>query len=359
MTKKLSTYTINKNNNLNLIRFIAASLVLFSHSFVLRYGSLDMEPIRPFIGLSLGHIAVDIFFVISGFLVTGSYYSKRNICDFLWARILRVYPALIVAMLFCVFIVGFYFTEYSFLHYFSSVETYKFLIKNSVLFFGVDYHLPGVFIDLPYARAINGSLWTLPHEVRMYIVLAFTLSLVSCVTKKPHLKHFKWVVLIVCIIICLLNILNYFYIFFQESSFRLLLMFVIGVTFFAWKEKIILSFNFTLFSLLILFFSSLNKDLFFITYSVLLPFILFYFAYVPSGLVRKFNYVGDYSYGIYIYAFPIQQSIIAIEPNISFVTLIVVSFFVTLALSVISWHLIEKKFVRFRLNVNNEKREVD
>jgi peptidoglycan/LPS O-acetylase OafA/YrhL len=91
--------------------------------------------------------------------------------------------------------------------------------------------------------------------------------------------------------------------------------------------------------------SVINKDFYFIVYCLLLPFLVFYSAYVPSGYIRKFNRYGDYSYGMYIYAFPVQQSAAALIPNISVTTMIVVSFGVTLFLSMLSWHLIEKRLL--------------
>jgi peptidoglycan/LPS O-acetylase OafA/YrhL len=92
----------------------------------------------------------------------------------------------------------------------------------------------------------------------------------------------------------------------------------------------------------------MNKDLFFIVYSLFLPYIIFYIVYVPSGQIRKFNIMGDYSYGIYIYAFPIQQTMAALVPGISVTTMIVYSFGFTLIMSILSWHLIEKRFLKMK-----------
>jgi len=106
----LSKYTNNRDNNFNLIRFLAASLVLYSHSFSLAIGTVYAEPFKISLGLTLGTIAVDIFFITSGFLIASSFFEKNNIIAFVWARILRIYPALIIALIFCVFMVGLFFT---------------------------------------------------------------------------------------------------------------------------------------------------------------------------------------------------------------------------------------------------------
>ena len=130
MSRALSTYTTSRDNNFNLIRFVAALLVLHSHSFALALGSGDAEPLRNTIGMTWGIIAVDIFFITSGFLITSSYFARNNLLFFAWARILRIYPALIAAILFCVFIVGLWFTTHSAWEYLTSGQTLKFLLKN-------------------------------------------------------------------------------------------------------------------------------------------------------------------------------------------------------------------------------------
>ena len=169
--KLLSEYTVGRNNNFNLIRFAAAFMVLFSHSFVLIFGREGYEPLKSIIGFSLGDIAVDIFFIISGFLVTASLLLRNNLIAFAWNRFLRIYPALIIAVLFSVFIVGGLFTTLSTIDYLSDSETYKFLIKNTTLVFGSHIYLFHVFENAPYKNALNAPLWTLPWEVRMYGLL--------------------------------------------------------------------------------------------------------------------------------------------------------------------------------------------
>lgn len=348
MATLLSKYTISRDNNFNLIRFIAALLVLFSHSFALSTGSGDAEPLRAMIGMTWGSVAVDIFFITSGFLITSSYISRNNIIAFVWARFLRIYPALIMAVIFCVFFVGLWFTTLNTWEYLLNPQTHKFILKNSVLFFGVEYQLPGVFNDVPWKNAVNGSLWTLPYEVKMYVILAFVLSIVVYLGKWTTFITFKNALFLIGLFSIILYIANHFQPVLPEQFVKLFYMFFIGAAFYVWRDRIRLSSTWFFIALSLLLVSTINKDVCFIFYCFLLPYLIFYVAYVPSGYVRKFNSIGDYSYGIYIYAFPVQQSMAAIIPDISVSTMIAYSFSITLILSVFSWHLIEKRFLRMK-----------
>jgi peptidoglycan/LPS O-acetylase OafA/YrhL len=85
-----------------------------------------------------------------------------------------------------------------------------------------------------------------------------------------------------------------------------------------------------------------NKDIFFVVYVLTIAYILFYIAYISSGLIRKYNQVGDYSYGVYIYAFPVQQSVAALVPGISVLSMLLIAAPVTLLLAAFSWHFLER-----------------
>ena len=348
MKTVLSKYTKSRDNNFNLIRFIAASLVLYSHSFALVTGSGDAEPLRNSIGMTFGTIAVDIFFITSGFLIAGSFFGRNNIFAFVWARVLRIFPALIAAVAFCTFAIGLFFTTESASEYLANKETYRYFLKNITLFFGVEYNLPGVFENTPHKYAVNGSIWTLPYEVEMYAYLAIIGSILLYFQKWFNSNYLKSIFLCIAIIAVSANIVNHFQPFIDDKLIRLFSLFFTGSAFYIWRDNIYLSLKIFLLLVILLSISIVEKEVFLIVYSISIAYLIFYIAYVPAGIIRNFNKVGDYSYGIYIYAYPVQQSIAALIPDVSIPMMIVLSFFITFILSFLSWHLIEKKALKMK-----------
>ena len=163
----------SRDNNFNLLRFVAASLVILSHSFALAGGTGTAEPPSSLIGVSFGTIGVYIFFTASGFLITMSYYARHDLLAFLWARFLRIFPALAVCALLSAFVLGLAFTTNGMGSYLNLSSTYKYVINNTLLLpLGFQETLPGVFLGNPFPLVVNGSLWTLPVELRIYLIVA-------------------------------------------------------------------------------------------------------------------------------------------------------------------------------------------
>ena len=171
-SRPLSEYAVGRDNNFNLIRLMAALSVLFSHSVA----ALGLPSSREFffdhLGLSLAEMAVDVFFVTSGFLVAGSLVNRGDVIAFLWARALRIYPAIWVMLILTVFVLAPALTTLSLADYFTSAKTHEYFVKCATLIGGVRYSLPGVFETMPLHGEFNGSLWTLPIELRLYCYLA-------------------------------------------------------------------------------------------------------------------------------------------------------------------------------------------
>lgn len=350
----LASLAQGRNNNFNLIRLIAAFAVLFSHSFSLATGLWDSEPLRNSLGITPGMIAVDIFFIASGFLVTGSLISRNNVIGFAVARILRIYPALIIMVL-ITGIFGAFYTSLSPSSYYNASIFWTYILKNISLVTGLTNNLPGVFTQNPIKNAVNGSLWTLIYEIKMYILLAIIWT-----TLKPlPINKIRAFSLIVALFALCARIMHFFGHYntnvINNELARLSFMFFCGSVFYMAKDHIKLSHS--IFAILItaLTLSSTNKELFFITYQFTISYLLFYIAYIPKGVILKYNKIGDYSYGIYIYAFPIQQALLASQPGISIEGLFLSSSAITLIFAILSWHFIECKAMKLKFRPSSKQ----
>jgi len=166
----------SRTNHFDVIRLIASILVVFSHSFNLSHGKVLGKQYEPLMQLSrgkitLGGIAVLVFFVISGFLITASFDKDKNLLSFFRKRCLRIYPGLIVVVILTAFVLGPLMTELPLWDYFKNPETYSYLLNN-IGFIRYQDFLPGVFQYNIVPNYINGSLWTLKYELLCYISTA-------------------------------------------------------------------------------------------------------------------------------------------------------------------------------------------
>ena len=343
----LSKHVGSRDNNFNLIRVLAASAVLITHGFALSVGSREAEPQIAGLGMTMGSVAVDVFFVTSGFLVTASLLSRGHLVAFLCSRFLRIYPALIVAVLLSVFGVGLFFTSQSVSSYLGDPQTLRYLTKNVSLFFGVTSTLPGVFADNPYQAAVNGSLWTRPYEVWMYAILA-TIWALGRLLDGENSRLFERVTVFLACASVALNIFAHFVWDYDSKFLPLFSMFFSGTAYFIQRDKVPSS------PILFVSLSGITicalsiQDALFVAYTLFLPYCLLFLAYVQYMPLLKFNLLGDYSYGIYIYAFPVQQSIAALIPKITVLHLFIISFSITAIVAVLSWHFIEKGALRLK-----------
>lgn len=333
---RLSDFTQGRDNNFNLIRLTAAYAVLVSHSFALPLQPGAADPALGLLGMTLSSIAVDVFFLTSGFLVTASLLNRQCTIEFVWARVLRIFPALLAMLLLTVFGLGLFFTSLPWPDYLADPKLYKYLTKCLTLLAGVAYELPGVFEGNPYTKAVNGSLWSMPFELRLYAILA-GLWLILRIIPRFRAPAFKLAILGGVGLAGVAVGLHQFGIIKHGGQFaKLALMFFTGGSFFILKEKIRLSWPVFYGLLAILALAAFHKPIFFCVYLATLPYLLFFAAYVPSGLIRHYNQWGDYSYGIYIYAFPVQQSTIALLPGVSVLSVVLISSGMTLLFAMLS-----------------------
>lgn len=339
-----------RKNNLDFIRFFAATLVVFSHAFPLSTGNNKTE---PFYLLSngqstLGHIAVLVFFVTSGFLITQSYERNPDIIRYTKARILRLFPGLAFYMILITFIIGPIITSIPLNDYFSDKSTFTYLLN--VLLWPFSNQLPGVFDNNIYANSINGSLWSLKYEFLFYILVAL-LGLAKILNRTS-------VIILTSISIVLslsplpfgelISLVPYMFNYFGA-----------GMLIYLFRKKIPLSGILALLSFITLT-ASLFVGYFNELFIVFGSYLIIYLSYSSKVKVHNFSKYGDFSYGIYIFAFPIQQIIVSLNhgemlPIMNFL----ISFPFILIIAVVSWYLVEKRALKLNyINVTSVEKKL-
>ncbi len=339
--RRLSDYAVGRDNNFTLLRFSAAMTVLFAHSV----SALGLPPEREFfyqrIGFSLGEMGLDMLFVTSGFLVTASLLSRQDLIGYLWARVLRVYPALWVMLILTVFVLAPALTSLPRAEYYASAQTWDYFRKCATLIGGIRYSLPGVFETVPLKNEFNGSLWTMPIEVRMYLYLAAGWVVFAVV---PGLRLRALSILSPLAALIFLGIILYGRLgggALNGANIRVF-MYLYGSSLFMWRAKVPMSAALMLAILVALVSASFDKSVFFVVYACTLPLLVLHLVYLPRGPIRAFNNWGDLSYGVYIYAFPVQQTLALAFPGMSLLAMMASSATVSCGIGAISWNLLEK-----------------
>lgn len=327
----LGSVADGRDNNLNLLRLMAALGVFVSHTVLVTQG-MDAVPTAMW---RLGTFSVWVFFAISGFLIAASFERRTSFAQFLGARCLRIFPALLVCILLTAFVIGPWQSVLPLGAYLGDAQTYRFVLGNASLFWETK-ELPGVFGDHPVAYA-QITFWTLKHEVLCYLVLAF-IGLAGALASRRRFAIVFGIALAAWILV--LNAGPEVPVAITRFG-ALAFVFLLGAGAYVFRDHVPLSIEL----LLALLFATW---LFWWTpaFHVLLPLTLAYGAlwagYVPSGSIRGFNRVGDYSYGLYIFGVPVQQLLVATLGEHSPVENLVYGLLPALCLAVLSWHLIEK-----------------
>lgn len=153
-------------NSFNLLRLLAAIAVIYHHC----YPATGRPPVR-WMDTNPGELGVAVFFVVSGYLVTASLQRSTSIRDYLMKRILRVEPALLVSVAVTALVIGAALTTLPLATYFRSPQVYLYVVRNALMY-PVTYDLPGVFANNPLPHIVNASLWTLRLEFSCYLGLA-------------------------------------------------------------------------------------------------------------------------------------------------------------------------------------------
>ncbi len=331
----LSDRAGGRDNNFNLIRFAAAAAVLVSHAVPVALGTAVPEPFEESYGVALGTLAVYVFFAISGFLITASFERSSSRTSFVLARVLRIMPGLFASLVIVTWVMGPLVTAIGAGTYLSLSDPAVFFLKNLTMV-NIEYYLPGVFLDNPVSNVV-GSIWTLRHEVFAY-VLVFAIGISGGLASRGRATA----ALLLCLLLQagltrsglpLPRLLDQF--------LTLICPFLAGMAFHVWRSHIPLSWPLLAAALAVFVFLG-DHDAGFWPMVLSLTYITFWTAYVPRGPLLAFNRLGDYSYGIYVYAFPVQGLMVWLLGPQGMWQNVLYSFPPVLFCGILSWHLVEK-----------------
>lgn len=328
--------TTERFRNLETLRLIAASSVIFSHSFLMVDGNESREPLYAATGAIAGGVGVVVFFIISGMLVAQSFERTRNTLDYLWKRFLRIYPAYFVSLI----VVGLFIA----LPYWSGdpkLRTFAHYLFDFGLLHVLGAQPPVQFYPGSMGTVLNGSLWTIPIEVGCYVILAAA-GLFSLLRIGPM------VILFVAGTVCLMLA--------QTQSETYLVNLAWGVPPFAagvlmyllhsrhnWRPRPVLL-------LLCAILLAVEGYMHILIWAGSLPIAVLILGLATTtritlGSAAKF---GDFSYGTYLYGWPIEQVIRATFGTISPWLLTAIAVPLAIAAGALSWHLVEKHALRVK-----------
>ena len=325
-------------NGFDILRLFAAALVIFGHAY-----PLTGQASPGFLGNDVQTIAVKIFFVTSGFLITQSWMSDPSALRFAIRRALRIMPALVVVVLLSVLVLGPALSRFSLPSYFLDPATRQYL-WNVALY--PIYNLPGVFESNTYPIAVNGSLWTLPVEVSMYVMLPFVLGR-NVGSSRLALPVFAILFIALGLAVVRISRPAQPPVFYGTNIVDLLEVaayFQIGAVYAAFGLE---RYSRPLLSICLLVLAGLLIHRFVLAECALM--LLLPFATISVG-TQAFEFArvllgrNDFSYGLYLYGFPVQQTLM----NLSQDRLLPLQNFalalpLALGLAALSWHLVERR----------------
>jgi len=329
-----------RKNNFDLIRLLLALTVFLVHSYDLSLKS-ELKPITFFLNSG---VAINSFFIISGFLVSLSYERSKSTLDYFIKRIRRIYPAYLFVVLICA-LTATALSEVPPNRYFSS-DLVKYLLANLSFLNMLHPELPGVFTD-NHVRAVNGALWSIRFEVTFY----FFIPLIGYIFHR-HSKHLGFLSIFIGIF------LSYVLLDFISAglnnkvlsllAFHLpvqLLCFMCGVLLFHYFDFFDRN-SLRLFLLAVICYI-INKYLRVpILTPVFLSAITIFFA-CNFKYLGNFGRFGDLSYGVYLWHFPVLQTLISLKVfDSNPYAFLLAATMIILVLAFLSWHIIEKPFLK-------------
>jgi peptidoglycan/LPS O-acetylase OafA/YrhL len=348
-------------NNLDCLRLVFAVTVIFSHSYAIgigmqteTYGAASQftEPMLLWSHgqTTFGIIAVDAFFIISGFLIANSFLRSRSLLVYFRKRVARIYPGFVVCMLILALavvpIAGGIFANQSL-----SGRVADFIGRAAILW---NINVWNSFARNPLPNVIDGSVWTIPWEFVCYIGLA--------AAGAAGLLHRRLFVLLTFSLMILYFLVSgaiawigippgtHWVHFFDTHIYVQLrglpVCFVAGTAFYLYRERIPHSNIWAIVAVLVLAASCFVPYTWALCFPLAGTYLIFWFAFHPGVNIHHFARYGDFSYGTYLYAFVVQQLIVqALGHTVRPVALFLFATPPSIIMGILSWYGVERWFL--------------
>ena len=337
-----------RDNNLDLVRLICAVLVLFGHGFIIFTNEPnDPNPLIAFI-YNAQQIGLDVFFILSGFLISASALRTQDALTFWISRIARIVPGLLVVSVFCAIIVGPMVTKASLSAYFAAPAVPVYILGTGLLALP-DLRLPEVFADAPNPNDVNLSIWTLRYEIILYVG-TWVAALFGLLTRRSVLLVIPLTIGYAAAVSTELH--------YQTPLIGHVLRFsaAFGLGTLAWLHRDRIPLSWVGAGVLIAAALLLRNT----PMAPVLSFIASGYVALMIGyavpVLRVYQRAGDLSYGVYIYHWPIGSLLYALIPDISPIQLTAVTLSLTLVFALASWRFIELPALIFARSAANRLR---
>ncbi len=341
--------TINRHgNNFDFLRLAGALLVIFFTSYGVLGAGMQDPLFRLTNGMfTTGSLGVLMFFIISGYLIAKSWDTRRNVVRFLWARFLRLVPALVGVALLTIFIIGPLTTNLKLWDYFTSRATWGYLSTITVFF--PSYSLPGVFLHNPMDK-VNGALWSLPVESTMYLII-LAMGVLGILYRKYVASFFILSVLGIYLYInvhmihAILLIMSHDIINQLKPYSQILvypLFFLIGSLYYLNRRNIKYDLRLVLLASIAWVLTFWNYDLLLLSSFICIPYIVLGIAFASIPYINMIGKKADISYGLYILHYPVQQTLVNFF-TMNSLMLLATTLIIAVPLAWLSWHLIESR----------------
>lgn len=333
MEKRVVRDYCGRSNNLGFLKWIAAIIVIYSHSYIVT--GFKMDPLEKMTKgqITFGGVSVAVFFFASGYFVAKSLERANSGKRYWIGRIGRLYPGFITVLLLTVFVLGPIVSTKTLAEYFTSPITYSYFLFAVMI---PRYQLPGVFENNPLKDTVNASLWTMILEAIGYIALYMVWKL-----KWLNKKSMTYMCVLAFILWVLVFGLKMPALYEYHHYLRPAFIFFVGIVYYVFGDKIVLDYKIALVAtalLIVLSLLGLND----FAFVVLFPYIISCFVFSTVQLPGFFGKWGDYSYMLYLVAFPIQQTLVRYNSSMSYIENCGYTIIIGMAIAVLLYYLIEE-----------------